>query len=74
VAVENAEHSWRASVVLPLISACDRIFGPVVPGNSLVAGLAAFRYSLMSPSHRDDFTIIEGGASVASGGCWSSER
>ncbi len=41
----------------------------------VVAGQAAFRYSLMSPSHRLDFTTrrwrwtTEGGASVPSGGC-----
>ena len=52
---------------------------PVGAGNCVVAGQAAFRYSLMSPSQRAGFTTwrcLSGwsGASVATGGRWSSER
>ena len=48
-------------------------------GNCVVAGQAAFRYSLMSPSQRAVLTTwrcLSGwsGGSVATGGCWSSER
>ena len=48
-------------------------------GNCVVAGQAAFRYSLMSPSQRAvlrTWRCLSGwsGGSVATGGCWSSER
>lgn len=55
---------------------------PVGARNSVVAGQAAFLYSLMSPSHRADLTIRGGAGSrraltrgrFPSGGRWSRER
>ena len=52
---------------------------PVGAGNSVVAGQAACRYSLTSPSHRVDFTASRCwrgwfGGSGGSGGRWASER
>ena len=66
-------------------SALDRpaalwpLFSPVGAGNCVVAGQAAFRYSLMSPSQRAVLTTWRcrsgwSGGSVATGGRWSSER
>jgi hypothetical protein len=55
-------------------------FEPVGAEYWVAAGQAVFRYWLMSPSHRLDFTtrkwrwITEGGASVPSGGYRSMER
>ncbi len=53
---------------------------PVGADYCVVPGLAAFRYSLMRPWQRVDFTTRRrrgsagARASEASGGCWSSER
>ena len=52
---------------------------PVGAGNPVVAGQAACRYSLTSPSHRVDFTASRCwygwfGGSGGSGGRWASER
>ena len=47
----------------------------VPPGKSVVPGHAAFRYSLMSPSHRlvRSNVMLAGGSSVGVGGRWLSD-
>ena len=66
---------------LAVVSRIERAVTPgrVGAGNCVVAGQAAFRYSLMSPSQRAvlrTWRCLSGwsGGSVATGGCWSSER
>ena len=76
--------SWPRSASLPAALIRRRSTKPastaaVGADNCVVAGQAAFRYSLMGPSQRAVFTAwrcLSGwsGGSVATGGRWSSER